>query len=475
MIFTRFAAAVAVFAAVTTAAAQSGVGDLVNHLPDDTNSMVIIDVEKLMNNPLATKEGWADRRASTYASKPVVIPPGTDRLVMGALLNPEGNPIWQATVMEFKDAVPLEMIARSEKGALETLAEKRAVLSPIDVYFIELESSILGAMSPANRQQAAKWVRDGAGTRRPSSAYLRQAATMLGDNNCIVMAIDLQDLLNESKIRWRLDNNRVAAVAGKKYDAASLAELVAGIKGLILTVAVTDSIQGNLELSFDGDTAMLAEFIKPLLMEVLAEQGMAIPDLANWTFTTSGSKVTASGALTPWSLTNLASVVDSPVPAAVPEAEGAQGNAALTPAEASQQYYRAISAILENFQQGSSLGDSAGWMRRQSQRINRMPLLNVDPELVAWGNDVSAKLMETAAILNVGQAQVRSRAASARDDDSGYYDDGYYNGNNNNVDRGATQAQKAQAVAQATGSLEELLGARAAIRATMTERYKVEF
>jgi hypothetical protein len=448
---------------------------------------VIIDVEKLFASPLAAREGWKERRASNFANQPLIVPPGTSRLAMGALLDSNGDSAWQASVMEFKQKVPMDAIARGEQGAVETVADRPAVLSPIDVYFIELDSRTLAAMTPANRQAAARWIK-GTGPGEPlASAHLRAAGRLLNNQTSMVMAIDMEDLLNESRIQWRIENEEIEALKDKKSEAQALAALIAGVKGLTLTIGVTDKVQGNLELAFGGDTAMLSDFIKPLLIDVLNNQGMSLPDLANWKFTCSGNKVTATGELTPWSLARLASIVDSPTPVTAAEPTGEtpsngvhRSNEGLTVAEASLQYYQSISSIIENFEAGATLGQSAGWLRRQSQRINKMPILNVDPELLAWGNAVATSLMEASAVLSQGQREVNTRASENRGHDYGYY--GYYGGYNGygrdynrDASRSATQQQKSQSMQQAQQVFQQLLGSRNAIRQTMTERYKVEF
>ena len=163
----------------------------------------------------------------------------------------------------------------------------------------------------------------------------------------------------------------------------------------------------------------------------------------------------------------------------------AQGNPS-DPAQASQRYYKAICMMLDGFSQGTSASASAQWARNTTKRIEQLPILNVDPELVAWGNNVNLKLKQAGATMAVGQTQINSRTAGVMDPSYGnyYYDnDGVYHteqdkGELNNAKSQRRQValeQKAQAQDQALKILSEIAESRPAIRSAMTEKYRVEF
>ena len=53
-------------------------------VPGDANVLMVMDLERILASPLATKEGWKDKRASNYAARPLTFPPQVTRLVRGA-------------------------------------------------------------------------------------------------------------------------------------------------------------------------------------------------------------------------------------------------------------------------------------------------------------------------------------------------------------------------------------------------------
>jgi hypothetical protein len=79
---------------------------------------------------------------------------------------------------------------------------------------------------------------------------------------------------------------------------------------------------------------------------------------------------------------------------------------------ASQKYFKTITSILDNLKPGPSLGEQASWLNRYSKRIDQMPMVGVDPELIAWGADVSSALRTCAVTLANGQGHIRAAVAT---------------------------------------------------------------
>jgi hypothetical protein len=190
------------------------------------------------------------------------------------------------------------------------------------------------------------------------------------------------------------------------------------------------------------------------------------------------------GDLSDASLRRLLSIVQSPIPAATVAEQPAAGRsgAASTPAEASQRYYKAIAAILDNARAGGSPSETASWIRSASKRIDQLPLLNVDPALAEWGMTVSSRMKQIGASATVTQTQINSRVAGVSDPGYTYTwdetEDSVNRVNRENANKQRRQAaleQKAQAQEQATQILNDIAESRARIRLEMTNKYKVEF
>jgi hypothetical protein len=484
---------------VLAAPALADVKDLLGRVPGEANAIIIVDVDKLLASPLALKEGWAKKRAARYADEPLLVPPQTATLVLASALDLNSMQAnWEVAVMELKTEVPLKDLARGEGGYLDKLGDKPAVRSPLNAFYVQLKPQVLGTVAPANRQLAARWARQkhvvgGAFL----SDYLQSAAGQSG-NTMVLMAIDLQDVTSPSQIKTRLQHDPLTSLE-KAGDLAKLIETVASVKGLTLTIDVTDSINGKGVIDFGQDAAPLADVAGPLLLEILARAGAAIPDLADWQFAVKRNQMTFSGKLSREGFRNLLSLIEPPAPVAVAAApaEPAPVKAAAPPPAAedgkartiaaSQEYFKTVSKILDKFHErvgtgskSASLADIATWLQRDARRIERLPLVDVDPDLVAFGVAVAARMKQASQVTNVGSMELRARTSGVSVNSSSYddYDDDGVS--MAQVERAgelrqAALEEKASTLQEANAILNELTGALGEVRAKLTQRYGVEF
>lgn len=497
-------AGIAFIAIACIAAAHADFKDLLGRIPGEANAIVIIDVEKALNSPLGMREKWKEMQANAYADKPLIVPPGATKVVMAALIDPSTvQSVWEVSAIDLSQPVSIDTIARAEGGYTETLADKAAAWSPINAYFVALDKQVLGAITPANRQFASRWARQkqtlgGAFV----STFLRVAATGIDQGGEIVMALDLEDIISEKRVTRRIQSGDFESLVGKKFDIKALTAALASVKGISLRVDIGEEIVGKGTIEFGNDAAPLKDIAKPVLLEILAKSGMYIEEFNSFTVNVSGKRVTAEGKLTSNGLRRLLSVIQPPSPLtdAPPAPAAPSGGAAQQPndpppaansgapnAKASQQYYRAIVDILDKLgkevgtgAKSASLSQSANWMTRDAKRIERLPILNVDPELVTWGGDVASRLKEAASVFSVGQLATHSRTSSIGDYAT-YSTDEYTSEDAvrpENIDRerrAAAYEEKARATETALKMLGDLQVRRNQLRQALTERYKVEF
>jgi hypothetical protein len=484
---TAWATAAAVALAAWTACAHASFRSLADRVPDSANAVVAVNVEKVLATPFAKAE-WAPNTPESWAKQPMMIPPGSKRLLTVSDVRTDTmEPYWEMSLMEMAKVPPLKALAAADGGNIDRVWDKDAVASPINAYFVPLDGTTLASITPANRSAIAKWVRTAA--TQPSkvkSDYIQNVLAGLGDANTdIVMAMDLEGAFGVPRIRRWLDDNDIKEI--KEADRESAARTLGTMKGITLTAIVGQDVSGRVVVDFDGDASRLSTAAKPILLGVLRSAGMRIDDLDAWTFTAVGKQVTAQGKLSTPSLRNLLSIVSSPIPAATIDERpaGAQAANAADPAAASQRYYKSIAGFLDSFSAQNSAADGAKWARSISKRIDQLPILNVDPALVQWGSTVSLKLKQVGAGMATAQTAINSRVAGVADPGYASYTDNEGNAVSD-VDRVATEnakqqrrqaalEQRAQAQEQATRILEEIAQTRPAVRAAMVEKYKVEF
>lgn len=489
MIQTIQHAAVAAIALGLSASTFANFPKLAQKLPAGTNAIVAVNVAKLLETPYAKAEDWAKTTADAWAKQPMMIPPGATRLLMASEVRTDTmENYWEMSLIEMKQVPDLQSLAAAEGGNIDRVWDKDAVASPINAYFIPLDGTTLASITPANRTAVSKWVRTP--TTRPegnvTSDYIQHTLAGLNEKTDITMAMDLEGAFGVPRIRRFLADNEIKGIEEKQMD--RIAGTLGSMQGIKLDITVGQDVNGRATVSFDRDTAELSECAKPIMIAVLNNGGMHLDDIDDWTCTAVGKTVTMQGKLSTGALRKLLSIVQSPIPAitvAQPQSAGAKAVAAADPAVASQRYFKAVCAMLDNFKGASSPSESASWARATSKRIDQLPILNVDPQLIQWGSNVSLKLKQAGAGMAVAQTQMNARVAGVADPSyTGTYDQaGEYKwtstpGEMENANRQRRQAaleQKAQAQEQTARILTEVAETRPAIRAAMVEKYKVEF
>ncbi len=496
----RHGAALAAFV-LLAGNASADFKSLVTRVPSEANAIVLIDVEGFMNNPLAVREGWKAKMVNAYTQKPVTIPPEASRVVMAALIDPlDMGSIWEVSLMDLTKPLSLDLLARAEEGYVDKLGQASAVWSPTNAYFIQIDQLVLGVACPADRQFAARWV-----ARKPSpssslSAYLSSAAGTVGTATPLVMALDLQDVTCAMKVRRRLEVEKFDSLEGKNPDLDALSQVIGGIRGVKLSVAIGEEATGKGVVDFDRDTAVLASFAKPLLLELLSQMGASIDDFEGWQVTAKGKQVSFEGKLSTDGLRRLLSVVEPPAPAQADSASPVKTGASEkdVKAAAAQQYYKAAREIFQKLDKQLQGGRSpvspatmAVWMKRDATAISRLPILNVDPDLVQFAANMSVRLNDAARLMSEGTLQTQARTSGVRTGyvhrDSYSYGDDYRNAHDDRVaksaDRRDVRAQRQQATNEEKAKIvsqagEIFAGAKQEaelIRIEMTKRYQMEF
>jgi hypothetical protein len=499
----RLFACIAILSVYVSHRASAETGDLLNRVPPGANCIVYIDVDSLLNSKLGRQEDWRSKLSDAYATRPLVVPPDAKKVVMASWLEPAYvESLWEVSLIQVGKSISMERIARDTGGFSDAIGGKTAAWAPMNAYFVRLDKSLLGVVCPADRQFAARWIAQANSDTDRLSPYLRAAAEQIDSRTGYLYALDLQDAVSEKRFRRRLDMEEFECLNGKRIDARKLSEAVAGIKGLTLTIGVADEITGRCVIEFARPVSVLSSIAKPLLIEALEKAGASISDFASWKFTLKDTSILASGTLSTEGFRQLLSVMSPPSPT---QTDGdTDGSAAKTadrskPAEAksndaqaaaSKRYYRAVAKIVDGFgkrvQAASSLSKGATYVARDARSIGRLPILNVDPELVKWGGDVGSRLLLVASSLGTGGLQARSRAENVLNPYSGggYTseleiqsdpNDEVNRQNAARLRRAAVAEEKAKALQQATQILLELQTSSAQIRTAMTQKYYIDF
>lgn len=466
--------------------AAAGNEELLKRVPAGANALVIIDVRSLLATKMAIAKGWGDRDDLAYAERPILVPPEAETALVAAQLDAENRlgRIWELAVLDLPDNFNLEQIARTEGGYVDSINDTQVVWTPSDAYVVDLGAPELGIVYPADRQYVSRWI--GFSRRNESvavSEYLQQAAELAGPKTQVVMALDLLDAIPPHQIKDGLSTTKTLAGNQKRLD--QIASVVAGIRGVTLTIGVSAEARGKLRVDFSDDASVFYSQAKPLVLEVLDRFDAHLPDLDTWAVRTEGQTIELEGTFSESGLRRVASLLEVPTEKfsdlrdQKPAEEGSDDYT-----RASLAYYRGVKALLDDLREtlDDTRDNHALWMERFGRRVDAMPILNVDDDLLDWGSNVSATFRDMAFAERQSGIRGGARKASVNGGASfgyaygAYGGFGYYVRDNSEQQRNVIDAEeRAQARTVRYESWNELENATADIRRKMTQKYGVEF
>jgi hypothetical protein len=447
--------------------AADGPDDLVALVPRTANAIGVLDGHALRECPLLKQA------ANTKGDPGVAIfnlPPDCRWLVMASNLDFREMADSERLALLVLDRDPsLEQIAKAQGGDIDTVAGRESVRLPRDLFVTRLAPRTFAAIYPARRQPFARWLgsidREGKG-RGESPAFLRAAVGRIDAQTPVVVAIDLKDVVSAGECRAAVRRSRALAEARAKPGIDAIADLLASVEGLVLSVQVGNELRGELRVEFSKPTAALGELARPLLVELMADAGAYVADFDDWTPNVRGRSVTLTGPLTPSGMRQVLGLFEMPTTAVTPtpttRPDGEQGALA-----ASKRYYDGVVAVrdeqkkMNGMLRGRTNASQALWYDKFAEKVDQLPALDVDPNLLTFGAEVAKRYRSIAYGLRGVNLATNYRRTGYDQTASDY-----------------EQIRRQESVV-AQGSQLQLLGEidtlTAEIRKAMTQKYRIEF
>lgn len=491
--------------------------ELLKRTPQAANCLVLINANEIYKSPIALRDNWKGEHEKGLAVGGLELPAGVQRLVVASEIDVEFlQPTWNAAIAELQGEPNWKGMAARDQGIPDMIGTAPALRLPGDVYLVGLDKQIVGIMAPANRQRVAQWINYRGGN--SLSPYLQRAASYVqGLHSEIVLALDLQHAVSRDLIRNRLESFPEAKLPNVNLD--NLANSLASIEGVTLGISMGDTTKGKIRFDFSSEMESLAPLAKPIFLQVLSRHGAMIQDFSTWSVEAKGKTIYLEGLLTESGLRRILSLVElptrdlrssntlptPPMPAVntpvtntqTPTAQPEESLARI----ASQSFFKSVNKLLfdlRNERGGNSYASQALWYDKYARKIDQLPMLHVDPELLSYASQVSAHLRNASlAVKGVGvigsarAAQITPQAVGTYNYYNPYYRVGGlgygwgYGANYGSVDfdirdisaekravRAQEQAKGSQAVVTLMSQIEQ---ETASIRRVMTEKYKAEF
>lgn len=399
--------------------------ELVRRIPANANAIVMIDAEKIFNSDAAKAGNWRENRVKAWESGVSFLPPTATHAILAVHLdhNVSVN-VWEVAMMKLDRDPSLKKLAEMSGGTMDKFGARSAVQMTGDSYIVDFGGRVVGAMAPGNRQMVGRWVRESDGGQEvPLSPYLKEAYRYANDiGTPIILALDLEDAVSEDDVR--------AGVEGlpKEFgldtiNRTQLASSLASIRGVTLGITLRSTPFGKIKVDFGKPIPLPAATCKAILLHALAKRGAMIDEFEEWTPTISGTTVTMEGNLTQSGMTRLSSLFHRPP--AIPDekletkpATEISPNDQLSMKDSTLRYWGEMSKLLEDLAKKPSssgaktMGQVGVWCNKYAARIEKLPTLNVDPDLL----DFTAKLCSNLRLIHstihagaaTGSAQARA-------------------------------------------------------------------
>jgi len=367
-------------------------GDPLDSLPEDINAVASVDVAAIYKSSLATEQQWAKKALQSLLSNEAVVPPGVESLAVGSKMTFDDTLSSQgeyAVATVGKD-LTLQKLATISGGEIDTLEGRPLLATTRGVQVVATTDSTWLIAATGGRQVAARWLR-AQQTPGALGAALRNAVKQKKADEQIVIAFDLSDLFSSRELTERLSD---LETNGKSVQA--IAEALSTVQSVAFYISVAKDVQGRMVIQLGQSASPVGSAMPALRARLLQRVGATLPDLDGWNFHTSGNTVVGAGSLSPQGARRLLSVLNPPgiLEAAAGASGDSAGDSKSRTIEASRRYLHAVRKTLDDVK--STLRDSkmndAVWLEKAGRKIDDLPLLNVDSDLIDFAGKVSGSL-----------------------------------------------------------------------------------
>jgi len=400
-----------------SAHAADRVPELLKLLPNNINSVSIIRIDELMKSPRAVAEKWKEQQEQNFLAGSGRIPGWVETLVRGTDIHSlTHGPVQSVALapeppgMTLDKLLPAEQIVTDQVGKFTVWRSNR-------YYITQVTSDIVGVMSPPNRQSLSRWFNSLTGGGSPTySKYIQEVSTKYRAH--VLYAIDLTDFFDPSMLANRVQHS--AALKGKPGDIQGLTNLLLKLRGMRLAIDVDTRINAAVAFDFQGAPGPVAEYLKPLLIELLDDAGARIDDLSAAQVKVEGHSVSLVMPLSDPGLRRLMTLILTPITVNpseyTPNPEYVKKNppkpaAPTDVGQATLKYFNLVNNTMKDLQilnrRAKEYDRTATWHDTYATKIQNFPTTNVDPEVVQYASYLAGGLQTLASSLRGLPVQVQ--------------------------------------------------------------------
>jgi hypothetical protein len=479
--------AVALTLALSQTRAETPYDGMLGRVPEQANVLVVVNNEALLKSSLGIQQNWDKNYKKTSLGGLFGSPPHLLRLVLAAQIDHHTlENQWEVGISELLYDVTNKSLVEATGGARDSVGGHEVTLTPQNSYLTLFNPHQVGVMRPANRQSLSRWMRTTGlvGSAR-ISPFLQQSIDNLPKDAQAQLAIDLNDMFEAEGLRQRFKKSK--ALADGNVDVEAATKLFSMVKGLTLALRIDNDIKGELRVYFEESPTFLEPVAKKMLSNALTSIGASIEDIDDWDTSVDGKAIVLRGKLTQSNAQRIFSPLFAPI-ADVAKDSDAGGNPA---AAASKRYFTAVQSLIDDLKatKARSLSERSFWHKQFADKIDALPVLNVDGDLLKFGAAVSTTFRGLANFATNTLQQERLAASNSggytvTPGASYYYGNGAgwgYGGtfpavqSNYTVARNLISQEGNNEIAVRNATWKNIEAATTDIRNRMTQKYRVDF
>lgn len=386
---------------------------MLSYVPKEANVVMAINLKKMMDSPVAVKEGWKKKAEETLlgllpfpdAAETVVV---AEQLLPGTLQNK-----WELVLISTDRAFSFLDIARAEKAEIESIGQTPVIFTKRNTVIIQLSSTLMGVFSPAHRQDVARWLRNHNNSMK-LSPKLAKVMDYINAGNQFALIFDFEDTLEMSKVRPFVAQQK--EVQEKKLNVDTVSSIFSSMSTVAFTLKVSDAIQGKMRTEFSKELNGNAELLASLVLQAFEAIGADMEEYRK------GKLVAESNALelqTPLTIKGFRSTLwmiqpHSLAPDMSRQAAEAK-DAAATEAQKVFRYIQNIANVAHTqAEKSNNIARAMVIYDNAATRLDKLPVNHVDQEIQQFAADVSRALREMASMLHSGVLEVQTLESKIR-------------------------------------------------------------
>ena len=418
----------------TLAHAQSPtIKSMASQMPSGVNSVVVLNVAKIRESQIAQSEGWCTTPEGRIASGFHSLPIDANIILLAAPMDYETfHPRFVTSLMSFDQAPSLVQVREITGGRIDEILKTQTIETPSDHYVTRLNDNLVAAFRPAMRPEFAKWLSD---LKNDESSrmkdYLEEGlnyAEELGTE--LIIAFNLKHVVSRTRVYEDAKTSDVLqehVIEPKAFSAA-----VASLRGITLGATVRDKVFASVKFDFDEDISIVSPVAETLVSDILDRTGISLPEFEEWKPIVKANQIVIRGDLSVSSFRRLVSVLGAPdANVATPRTSNPDMSGGDLRIVATKEYFDAVNSYLADvtpkLDRTDSYTKNAKWLRKFAEKIEGLRQLDVDSNVLDYGDYVAQSLRNAQLVLIDIREDSGNRARTLLDSGRrGYHRGGRY-------------------------------------------------